>query len=73
MVLSELQKGQTAFITELDIRGNMRRRLFDMGFIKGGEISCIGASPFGDPRAYMIKDTLIALRKSEASRIRVTI
>ena len=45
------------------------RRLSELGFLPGSEIACLLVSPLGDPRAYQICDTLIALRGRDARHI----
>lgn len=71
--LSELTFGQAATLKEIKISGIQRRRLLDFGFIKGSEIRVAQHSPLGDPTAYWIKGTLIALRKEETDHILVEI
>ena len=50
---------------------DMRRRLQDMGLIEGTLVECVGISPLGDPCAYLIRRTVIALRKEDASQVRI--
>lgn len=47
----------------------MRRRFQDLGIISGTVIECIGSSPLGDPAAYLIRRTVIALRREDAEQI----
>lgn len=49
--------------------GSLKRRLLDLGIIKGAKITPILKSPSGDPTAFEIRGTLIALRKEDASLI----
>ena len=67
--LAECQSGDRFVIHQLTLTGVMRRRLLDLGFVKGAEISILQKSPLGDPVAYRVSDTTIALRKEEASQI----
>jgi ferrous iron transport protein A len=69
--LSELQRGEKARIVSVNLNGLTRRRLFDLGFIPGTIVSVVFASPLGDPVAYLVRDTLIALRKDESDKIEV--
>jgi len=41
----------------------------DLGFLPGTEISIEMRSPTGDPTAYKVRDTIIALRKQQAEKI----
>ena len=47
----------------------MKRRLLDLGFIPGATIKVLQRSPLGDPVAYQVSNTTIALRKEESSLI----
>ncbi len=69
--LSSLLLGETAKIIGLskECRGENRRRLLDLGFVKGASIAIDLLNPLGDPKAYLIKGTSIALRKNQASKI----
>lgn len=43
----------------------------DLGLIDGTPVWCVGRSPLGDPSAYMIRQTVIALRREDARQIHV--
>ena len=49
----------------------MRRRLQDLGLIRGTAVQCLEKSPLGDPTAYRIRGTVIALRKRDAASVRI--
>ena len=69
--LSSLQEDEKAVIIGIskESRGDSRRRLLDLGFVKGTEISVDLISPMKNPIAYSVKGTSIALRKDQASKI----
>ncbi|MFO7262533.1 MAG: iron transporter FeoA [Bacillaceae bacterium G1] len=67
--LSDMKPGEQWVITELTIQGTMRRRLLDLGFIPGATVKMLRRSPLGDPAAFMVNRTVIALRKEESSQI----
>ncbi|TYP98959.1 DtxR family Mn-dependent transcriptional regulator [Tenacibaculum adriaticum] len=69
--LSILKAGETAKIIGIskEIRGDSRRRLLDLGFVKGADVSIDLLNPLGDPKAFLIKGTSIALRTNQASKI----
>ena len=67
--LSDLPLGKHARIGRVCLTGAMGRRLSELGFLPGSEIACLLVSPLGDPRAYQICDTLIALRGRDARHI----
>lgn len=69
MCLSNLKTGEKAVIKGLSVDGAMRRRLQDLGMIEGTRIECVGISPLGDPSAFLIRGTVIALRKEDADMI----
>ena len=69
--LSGLKENEMAEIIGIskESRGESRRRLLDLGFVKGSKIKIDLLNPLGDPNAYLIKGTSIALRKELASEI----
>lgn len=69
--LSSLQESETATIIGIskESRGESRRRLLDLGFVKGAQVKIDLTNPLGDPTAYLIKGTSIALRKDQAAKI----
>ncbi|MFW6035710.1 MAG: FeoA family protein [Halothermotrichaceae bacterium] len=71
MLLSSLPLGSTGKITGLTARGNKRRRLLDLGFIPGTIVEAKRKSPSGDPTAYLIRGTVLALRKEETDFVKV--
>lgn len=72
--LAELRKGQRARVAGLSpaCRGAERRRLLDLGFVPGSTVEVEMVSPAGDPTAYRIRGTVIALRREQARLIRIT-
>ena len=52
--------------------GNIRRRLLDLGLVKGAKITPVLVSPSKDPRAFEIRGTLIAIRREDAKLINIT-
>ncbi len=62
------QKGQIVHISTAYSRVE-RRRLMDLGLLRGTVIKAEMTSPGGDPTAYWVRDTLIALRKEQADLI----
>ena len=69
--LSELKAGTISTIDSLNSPDHMRRRLMDLGFSSGTSIKCVQCSPAGDPVAYMLRGTIIALRNEDACHILV--
>ena len=71
MKLSSLPPGEWGVVTGIDVPPDMARRLKDMGLVSGTRVVCRLVSPAGDPRAYLIRGALIALRQKDADGIRV--
>ena len=69
--LSSLPVGECATVAALFTEGSMRRRFLDLGLIAGTTVTCIGESPLGDPRAYAVYDTVIAIRSADCQSILV--
>ena len=67
--LAELNQGDSAVVCDLASDGNIRRRLQDIGLIPGTKVECVHISPLGDPIAYLIRGTVIALRYEDSSNI----
>jgi ferrous iron transport protein A len=67
--LSEVPVGTECRISALTAEGLMRRRLLDLGFVPGTKVECLRRSPAGDPTAYFIRGTVIALRKEDTDQI----
>jgi len=67
--LWQLPKGSKAVVTSLTADGITRRRLMDLGFVQGSQVTVVRRSPFGDPTAYLIRGAVIALRREEATWI----
>ena len=72
MTLSELQKDMTGHVESLELTGSVRRRLQDIGFVRGAPVECVFSSPLGDPTAYFVGGALVAIRRSEAQCVYVT-
>ncbi len=69
--LNTLKEGQSCIVSEVNASLNTKRRLHDMGLIKNTKVKCLQKSPFGDPVAYLIRGTVIALRSEDSSKIKI--
>lgn len=69
--LDSLPVGKTAVVVSIKDKGISRRRLMDLGLIPGTKVKALHISPFGDPKAYLIRGTVIAFRKEEGTKIKV--
>lgn len=71
MKLSELKNGESGVIVKVRGRGAFRRRIIEMGFVKGKTIEVVRNAPLKDPIEYKILGYHVSLRRSEASLIEV--
>ncbi len=69
--LSTLKQGEKAYVVDLELNGLLRRRVLDLGIVPGTSLQCVGTAPAGDPIAYLVRGTVIALRSEDARSIRV--
>ncbi len=69
--LRDLQPGQHAVVRALELQGSMRRRLCDIGMIEHTRLECLGVSPGGDPKAFLLRGAVIALRSADSGGILV--
>ena len=69
--LDGLSPGEEARVVRLISKCGMKGRLTELGFCPGEKIYCAMKSPLGDPAAYLIRGTLIALRRSDARYVAV--
>lgn len=70
--LDKVPLGACVRVEGLDLDGLLRRRLLDLGFVLGTWVRPLRRSPLGDPTAYEVMGAVVALRRSEAARIRVS-
>lgn len=71
MTLDEVACGQCVRVNRVCGCGAIRRRLMDMGMVKGVPVEVLRTAPMGDPIAYRVRGYQLALRKSEAQLIEV--
>ncbi len=71
--LCKLPIGSLGIIKKITLTGILRRKLLDLGFIKDSIICPVHKSPLGDPIAYQIKGTIIALRNNESGHIHIKV
>jgi len=71
MKLSELQTGEKGVIVKVKGHGAFRKRIIEMGFVRGEAISVIKNAPLKDPVEYKLMGYDISLRRSEAALVEV--
>lgn len=71
MKLSELKTGEKAVIVKVNGHGSFRKRITEMGFVRGKLVNVILNAPLKDPIEYEIIGYKISLRREEADKIEV--
>ncbi|MCK4260717.1 MAG: metal-dependent transcriptional regulator [Halanaerobiales bacterium] len=71
--LRDLSPGMRGKIVRLTLKGDLRRRVMDMGLVSGTEITVEGVAPLGDPIEVKVRGYKLTLRKNEASEIFVEV
>lgn len=69
--LFELPAGSSGRIVSIKLPEDMRRRVQSLGMSVGTAVSCYAYAPCGNPGAYRIRGTTVALRKTDAEKILV--
>ena len=72
MNLSELKTGDKAYIVKVKGHGGFRKRIVEMGFIKGQRVDVLQSAPLQDPVKYRVMGYEVSLRRQEAEKIEVT-
>lgn len=67
--LSNVRVGESVIIDKIDSDREFKRRLMELGFINGAAVLCVGESPFGDPRAYLVCSAVIVIRNKDGNGI----
>lgn len=71
MNLNELGLHQKGKILKINCKNSIKRRLLDLGMVKGTDVIPVLISPSGDPRAFEVRGTLIAIREDDTKLIEV--
>ena len=69
--LVDLRRGDSATLAAIDLPGEDARRLMELGFLPGTEITAGRSAPGGDPRVFQVDGSEIALRRETARRLKV--
>ena len=73
MTLRELPMGRDARVTAVNGTGSVTRRLMEMGIIPGVAVQVVKRAPFGDPIEIRVRGYSLAMRRSEADSIEVSL
>jgi Fe2+ transport system protein FeoA len=67
--INDLQKGQSATVTQIACTGAMKRHLIDMGVTPGVRVTLHKCAPLGDPLELKLRGYTLSVRRSEAMNI----
>ena len=73
ITLTKLPIGQSARVTAVNGTGRVTRRLMEMGVIPGVLVQVVKMAPFGDPIEVRVRGYSLAMRRSEADAIEVSV
>lgn len=73
MTLTNVPVGSSARVTAVSGTGRVTRRLMEMGVVPGAEVRMIKTAPFGDPLEVRVRGYSLAMRRTEADAVEVTI
>ena len=69
--LDELRPGEAGHIVSLDRHHPLRRRLLELGFVRGAKVLVVRRAPLGDPVELRVGSSDLALRRADLHGIRV--
>jgi Fe2+ transport system protein FeoA len=73
MTLHDLPLNQTGIVTALHCTGAERRRMLDLGILPGTQVEVEMGNPLGDPQAYRVRSTVVALRRKQAQLVEIQV
>jgi len=71
MNLSDIKIGDKVKILKVNANESIKRRLLDIGLVENTKVECVLKSAFGNMCAYLIRGTLIGIRKEDINKIEV--
>ena len=69
--LMDLRRGDAAILDGIDLPTEDARRLMELGFLPGTQITAGRSAPGGDPQVFQVDGSEIALRRETARRLKV--
>lgn len=67
--LDKLPLNQEGIVTKIALTGPLYRRILDLGIVDGTKITPIFKSPFSNPIAYEVRNTILAIRNADSQNI----
>jgi ferrous iron transport protein B len=71
MLLSDLQTGERGVVVRVAGHGAFRKRIIEMGFIKGVTVETVLNAPLRDPIKYRIMNFEVSLRRADANKVEI--
>ncbi|MGC8678197.1 MAG: FeoA family protein [Fervidicoccaceae archaeon] len=71
--LSELKPGERGIIVRIEGDSSFKKRLMDMGVVRGAEVVMVRKAPLGDPIEFLLKGYNLSLRKKECENVYVEV
>lgn len=68
--LCSLRVGERARVVSVS-ESHMQKRLADVGLVEKTQVRCVGKSPLGDMKSYLIRGAVIAVRNCDATEIEI--
>jgi ferrous iron transport protein A len=69
--LADLEVGERAILSELELSTPVAEHLMNLGFVPGLEVKVLRSGPGGDPRVYRVDGTEVAMRRELSRHIQV--
>ncbi|MBF0181729.1 MAG: ferrous iron transport protein A [Magnetococcales bacterium] len=66
ITLCDLPRGGTGIVSNIRGETRLKRRLSEMGLVKGARVEAMQTAPLGDPRIYAVAGFRLSLRNEEA-------
>lgn len=67
--LDKINLNEKYLIDDVLLDEHTKKRIYDLGLIENTIIEAVYKSPFGDPIAYLVRGTIIAIRNNDAKKI----
>ena len=67
--LNKISTGEYTVVSAVDTQLSLKQRLYDIGLVPGTRVKVVHQSPSGNPRAYLVRGAVVALRNCDAEKI----
>ena len=67
--LNDMYIDEICYIDKVLTKGSIRQRFLDIGLIENTKVKCVLKSPSGDPKAFLIRDAVIAIRNDDCKDV----